>query len=380
MSNRKNNSIFIGATGQNVGKTTICLGLISGLKKRYSSVGFIKPVGQQHVTVDECTLVDKDAELFKNHFKLTSSWKDISPVIIPGGFTRDFLDEKITEVEMLQRIETSFNKILSNHQYTIVEGTGHIGVGSIVELNNAKVASILGLDMVIIASGGLGSAYDELCLNIAMCEKYGVKVRGVILNRVLEDKRAMIEEYFPKALKKWGIPLIGCIPYNAFLSSPTIRDFENLFKTKLLSGNKHRYRHFHNSRLVACSLEAYKNEITSNELVITPADREDIILAIFEKQKQFEVAEGRNFECGIILTGRKPPSDALIKRIQEQDIPTLYAPMYSYDAMRLITSYTAKIRMEDLPKIDKAVSIVEENIDFEKLCEADTRLTLNSCY
>ena len=362
MPNRKNNSIFIGATGQNVGKTTTCLGLISGLRKRFSSVGFIKPVGQQHVTVEECTLVDKDAELFKNHFKLSSKWSDISPVIIPSGFTRDFLDEKITENEMMQRIERSFNKILSEHNYTIVEGTGHIGVGSIVELNNAKVASVLGLDMVIIASGGLGSAYDELCLNIAMCEKYGVKVRGVILNRVLDDKREMIQDYFPKALKKWGIPLIGCIPYNAFLNSPTIRDFENLFKTTILSGKKHRYRHFHQSRLVACSLEAYMNEITSNELVITPADREDIILAIFEK--------GKDFESGIILTGRKPPSEKLIKRIKEQDIPTLYAPMYSYDAMRLITSYTAKIRVEDEAKVDQAVTLVEQNIDFERLCEA----------
>ena len=33
---------------------------------------------------------------------------------------------------------------------------GHCGVGSIVNLNNAKVASILGADMVLIANGGLG--------------------------------------------------------------------------------------------------------------------------------------------------------------------------------------------------------------------------------
>lgn len=370
MTKRKNNAIFIAATGQNVGKTTTCLGLISGLMKRYSKVGFIKPVGQQHVTVGECTLVDKDAELFKNHFKLTSSWKDISPVIIPSGFTRDFLDGKITEKDMINRIESSFNRVLADHDYTIVEGTGHVGVGSIVELNNAKVASLLGLDMVIIASGGLGSAHDELCLNLAMCEKYGVNIRGVILNRVLDEKRDMIQEYFPKTLKKWNIPLIGCIPFNAFLSSPAIRDFENLFKTTLISGKKHRYRHFHDTRLVACSLDVYKTEITSNELVITPADREDIILAIFEKQQFYETNEGKDFESGIILTGRTPPTESILKKIQEQDIPTLYAPMHSYDAMGLITSYTAKIRGEDLPKINKAISVVEGSIDFDMLCKA----------
>jgi BioD-like phosphotransacetylase family protein len=219
--------------------------------------------------------------------------------------------------------------------------------------------------MVIIASGGLGSAHDELCLNIAMCEKYGVNLRGVILNRVLDDKREMILDYFPKSLKKWGIPLIGCIPYNAFLSSHTMKDFENLFKTSLISGVKHRYRHFNNIRLVACSLDAYKNEITSQELVITPADREDIISAIFEKQELYD------FESGIILTGRKPPSDEIMDKIQKQDIPTLYAPIFSYDVMRLITSFTSKIRVEDLPKIDKAISLVEENINFDLLCKKD---------
>ena len=34
-----------------VGKTTTSLALMAGLQKRFPKVGFIKPVGQQHVTV-----------------------------------------------------------------------------------------------------------------------------------------------------------------------------------------------------------------------------------------------------------------------------------------------------------------------------------------
>lgn len=44
--------IYVAATQQHVGKTTTCLSLISGLKKRFpQSIGYIKPVGQQHVPV-----------------------------------------------------------------------------------------------------------------------------------------------------------------------------------------------------------------------------------------------------------------------------------------------------------------------------------------
>lgn len=359
-------AIFIAATGQNVGKTTLCLGILAALHKRYARVGFIKPVGQQHVKVLDNLNVDKDVVLFKEYFGLQSDYCDMSPVILPAGFTRDFLDSKVQLASLERTIQNAFAKISQLHEFTIVEGTGHIGVGSIVQMNNAKVASLLGLDVIIIASGGLGSAHDELALNIAMCQAYGVKVRGVILNRVLEDKRAMIEAYFPKALAHWNIPLIGCVPYNAFLNTPTLKDFEILFQTQLIAGEKHHYCHFQHPRLVAGSLEAYQEEIRLNELIITPASREDIILETLKRQHD---AHQKHPVYGMILTGRHPPSPFIIEQIKRVDLPALYAPLCSYDTMKMITSFTAKIRGEDLPKIDQAIELVEQNLNFDLLLQ-----------
>jgi phosphate acetyltransferase len=359
------NSIFIGATGQNVGKTTLCLGMIAALKKRFKSVGFIKPVGQQHIKIQEGINVDKDVVLFKDYFQLPENWEDMSPVIIPAGFTRDFLDGKITESDMHQRIVNAFHQVAGKNSYTIVEGTGHIGVGSLVNMNNAKIAALLGLDIVLIASGGLGSAYDELALNIEMCRQYGVKIRGIILNRVLDEKREMILKYFPKSLHKWAIPLIGCVPYNSFLSNPTFRDFELLFQTSLLSGERYRYRHFEHTRLVASSLEAYLEEAIPNELVITPASREDIILATIERNST--ISTPGNYCCGMILTSKHPPTSQILNYIKKADVPILYAPQCSYEVMKLITSLNAKIRSKDIPKIQKAIALIEENLDFDKL-------------
>lgn len=47
-----------------------------------------------------------------------------------------------------------------------------------------QVAKELNADMILVANGGLGSTYDELELNRGICEKYGIEVRGVILNKV----------------------------------------------------------------------------------------------------------------------------------------------------------------------------------------------------
>jgi len=348
-------AIFVGATGQNVGKTTLCLGLMAALKKKYATVGFLKPVGQYHVQVDSCTRVDKDALLFKEYFQLNTTWAHMSPVIIPSGFTRRFLDNEVSEESMLKRIKEAYKETTSRHAYTLVEGTGHVGVGSIINLNNAKVAAELGLDVILIASAGLGSAFDELALNIAMSQQYGVKVKGVILNRVQDDKREMILNYFPKVLKQWGIPLMGCVPFSPFLSHPTMKDFEVLFNTNLLSGHKHHYRRFSHIRLVAGSLDAFRTEATSGELVITPASREDIIT---EALRRHSKAVG-----GIILTSRHPPQDSVVKMIQEVDMPVLYAPLCSYDAMKMITSFIGKIRTEDTQKIEQAIKLFESHVD-----------------
>lgn len=353
-------AIFVAATGQNVGKTTICLGMIAALKKRFTRLGFMKPVGQQHEKVEGSLLVDKDVVLFKEYFHLPSRYEDMSPVIFPQGFTRDFLDGKISEDDLKAKIHAAFDSISSSNDFTIVEGTGHVGVGSIVNLNNARIASSLGLDVVIIAKGGLGSAFDELALNKALCDQLGIRIGGVILNRVLDDKREMIINYFNKALKRWNIPLIGCVPYNQFLSTPSMEDFQTLFKTKLLSGEEYHYRHFKTMRLVATSLETFKERIFPDQLIVTPATREDIILALIAQPQHYP----HDPEQGLILTGRHPPKPAIVEQLKQARIPSLYAAYTSFDAMRMITSFTAKIRKEDISKVKMAIEVVEKHLDF----------------
>lgn len=360
-------TFYVAATGQNVGKTTTCLGLLAGLKKRVKSVGFFKPVGQEHVETEGGVHVDKDVVLFKTYFELEDPYEEMSPVLFPRGFTRDYLDGKVNREDLASKIKTAYQSIASRNQVTIVEGTGHTGVGSIVDLNNAQVAAMLNCPVIIIASGGLGSSFDELTLNHTQCEKYGVKVAGVILNRVIEEKREMIEEYIPKALIRWNIPLLGCIPYTPFLSMPTMSDFEILFQTELLTGKEHRLRHFQNIRLVANSVEMYRTIITPNQLIITPAGREDIILTTLTRFWDLKISHpDEDLKTGIILTGKSPPKSSIVEQIKKANIPMLYAPVSSFIAMKMINSYTTKIRKDDTAKIEEAVKVVEKHVDFEK--------------
>jgi hypothetical protein len=363
----KTNAFFVAATGQNVGKTTVCLGLIAGLRKRLQSVGYLKPVGQEHVESADGTQVDKDVLLFQSYFHLKDSPKEMSPVLFPKGFTRDYLDGKIARETLIDSIDQSFSSLSQRHKMLVVEGTGHTGVGSIVDLNNAQVAAHLKIPIVLVASGGLGSSFDELELNRIQCEKYKVPILGVILNRVLDEKREMIVHYMKKALSRWNLPLLGAIPYDSFLSTPTMADFEHLFQTSLLTGVKHRFRHFEQIRLVASLPEIPTHP---KQLLITPAAREDIILSTLTHFWDLQISHPEeDLELGLILTGKTPPKQTLLDQIAKTNIPLIYTPLSSFAALKMINTYTSKIGFEDIAKIEEAVKVVESHIDFAALEE-----------
>jgi dethiobiotin synthetase len=328
----------------------------------------MKPVGQEHVETDTGVRVDKDILLFKSYFHLEDPFEEMSPVLFPRGFTRNYLDGKVDHGDLVTKISTSFAAISERNHFTVVEGTGHTGVGSIVDLNNAQVAALLNCPIILVGSGGLGSSFDELMLNKIQCEKYGVPVAGVILNRVLEEKREMIVHYMGKALQKWKIPLLGCIPYDAFLSMPTMNDFELLFQSKLLTGEEYRLRHFQHIRLVATSAEIYRTLIIPNQLIITPAGREDVILTTLTRFWDLKISHpDEDLEAGIILTGKNPPKESIVEQIRRANIPMLYAPVSSFVAMKMIHSSTTKIRQEDTEKIEEAIKVVESHVDFDAL-------------
>ena len=143
-------NLYVAATSQHVGKTTTTLGLVANFNERGLRTGYCKPVGQQHVTINGIT-ADKDAVLFSEVTGFEINPDLHSPVIIGRGITKDFQDHP--DHYHFEEKLLAAKKVLSE-QYDIVvyEGTGHPGVGSIVNLSNARVAKILEAGVIMVLS------------------------------------------------------------------------------------------------------------------------------------------------------------------------------------------------------------------------------------
>lgn len=75
------------------------------------------------------------------------------------------VDGEISHDEQLQQINTAFTEVSTASDVVLVEGTGHCAVGSIVNVNNAQVASMFGASMLLIANGGLGELQFGTLMN-----------------------------------------------------------------------------------------------------------------------------------------------------------------------------------------------------------------------
>ena len=100
----------------------------------------------------------------------------MSPVHIPRGFTKAYIAGDVVE-DLGARIIAA-QRTFADHDVLLIEGTGHAGVGAVVGLSNARVASMLGAPAVIVSEGGVGRPIDEIVLNASHFEAHGVPVAG----------------------------------------------------------------------------------------------------------------------------------------------------------------------------------------------------------
>ncbi|MBC8003247.1 MAG: AAA family ATPase [Opitutaceae bacterium] len=356
--------VFIAATRQNDGKTTTSLGLLAALQKLYPRIGYIKPVGQRFVEIEE-QKIDEDTVLMDRVFRLNCPLVDMSPIAVEPDFTRKYLESANNDV-LVKRIQKAFDRVAWEKDFVLCEGSGHAGVGSVFDLSNATVAKTLGAKAVIVTQGGIGKPIDEVAINHALFEKEGVEVIGVILNKVIPNKIEFIRDFASRGLKRKGLALLGVIPHQRILSSPTLGLIREELNAEPLNESK-RVNNIVDEVIVGAmgahnAMKFFKKGV----LVITPGDREDIILAAAATLSD----RPSNNLAGMVLTGGFRPSDSVIKIIKAMPFPVMLAEQDSYEVASRVHDLTVKTRPDDKEKISLIQDIIAKNVDLDGILKA----------
>ena len=356
--------IFIAGTRQNDGKTTISLGLINALKKRFKRVGFIKPVGQRYV-VEHGYKADEDSVLIEKVCGMRCRIKDMSPIAIEKGFTEKYIKTGYSS-RLITDILGSFQRISRRKELVVIEGTGHAGVGAVFDLSNAKVANILGAKVILVTAGGIGRPIDEIELNMALFEKEGVEVIGVIVNKILPAKYKKIQRVIKLGLKKKGIEVFGTIPYTPLLSMPIIHHILEETDIKLISRKIGMDNKVRNILVGAMQPHDALDYIENGSLLITPGDREDMLMTLLSAHLLRKPKKGISI-AGIILTGGMVPNKKIMLLIGNANIPVLLSKYHTYKTASIIHDIAIKIMPKDKEKVRLATQLVEKYVDVNRI-------------
>jgi BioD-like phosphotransacetylase family protein len=101
--------------------------------------------------------------------------------------------------------------------------------------------------------------------------------------------------------------------------------------------------------------------------VVTPGDREDIIMAALSTASMTE-KEGRVI-AGLVLSGDLFPHQSLIEMIKGSHLVTIASPLDSYSVASGIHSMTVKTLPGDDEKIGRIQALIEQYVEVDRLLE-----------
>jgi len=365
--------LYVAATRQNDGKTVTALGLLRAIKDYYPSIGYIKPVGQQ-VKLIEGYNIDNDANLMNEVFQIGSHLPDMSPVAIPRGYTEEYILHGNPD-ELRRKILQSYLRASHSKDFMIIEGTGHAGVGSVIDLSNGDVAKLLNTSVILVTCGGIGRPIDEVMLNRAVFDQQGVDIIGVIVNKVTQEKYEKINKFVRMGFERKGIKVLGVIPFCPQLASPTIKQLLEYINGQLLCGEKGLDQSVSKILVGAMPPHTALDYFRGDELLITPGNREDLILAAISGcligiSKAYCVK-------GIILTGGIMPNKTILKLVRRTNIPIIMVQEHTYETAQKLNNLIVKIRPEDSEKIEEVFSLIKKHVDIEYILDYVKNYSLN---
>ncbi len=355
-------AIYIVTTEPNSGKSIVSLGLMQLLLGRTAKVGYFRPI------IDDVPKGRTD-----NHIDTVLSYFNVD--MIPEeayAYTRSQvvqLKNQDKDDEIVGHIIHKYKTIENRFDFVLVEGTDFSGEGAIIEWDiNVLIAKNLGIPAVILASGK-NKTLDELVGNLYMAydsfKEKGVDVLLIVANKVQPENVTMVSDGLKEKLP--DDVLVGTIPVNTVLGSPTLKEIAQELDAKVLFGEGYINNQVGSFSVGAMQLRNYLTHLKTDSLVITPGDRADIILGAL----QANISTNYPSLSGIVLTGGLLPEDSIIKLIEglSDIIPILSVARGTFYVTNKIGTIRPRIYAENTEKIQTSIQEFEKHVPTQELAE-----------
>lgn len=351
-------SIYLAAAEGGTGKAVIALGLLHLLAASSARVGVFRPI------VRSLDGTDEQLELLLAH---------ATARIDDHGSCRGVTYQQVyaDREAALGEIVTRFHEVAHQCDTVLVVGSDYSDVVNPSELTfNARVAVNLGAPLVLAINGHHREAQDIAEIT-ARCLAEAAAVHAhpaaVIANRCDPDRLTEITEAISGQPAAVDLPAFA-VPEVALLSAPTMAELCAALDGTVYSGDPELLRREALSVMVGgMTAENILERLTEGQVVIVPADRSDVLLALVNAHD----AQGFPSLAGIILNGGLLPHPAIDKLVKglRPTLPLIATGHRTYDTAEQVSHTGSRITVDSLRKIDTALQVMADHVDGAELTE-----------
>ncbi|WP_225747953.1 phosphate acetyltransferase [Eikenella sp. Marseille-P7795] len=344
--------------GAKTGLTSISLGLLRAIQRSGRRPAYYKPVSDTP-TPDGST---DSAVVFAN--KLFH----LNP---PGPQPLSKVEELISagrDDDLIELMVSDFDRVTAaEHDVAVIEGVVPDDEHSFLTSKNAQIAASLNASIILVAAVGKHSAEqvaDQINLAAHEYDNSHTEVAGFILNRYHgSDAKAFAAEVSAKVRGK--LPCLGVVPFSPEHSLRRVADIAGYLNAQVIAGEAHLGNRTKEIVVAAQNAAQMHHRITSGALVITPGDREDILMAA-----SLKILSGVPL-AGLLITCGTPPSQAvqgIISPALSHNVPVLLTELDTFATAYALALQDQTIPADDSERMETMVDFVAEHVDVETVC------------
>ena len=369
-------TILLVPTGESVGLTSACLGLIYALECQGIKAGFLKPFAQEAQST-----TDRTTALYRHLFS-NETVEPIAYAEVTRRLSHDENDELLEDAVRLHR------EIAKKHDLIIVEGLVPNNRDAFASELNADLAKALDAKVVIVSTADIRNPTETLEKIETQVRTFGgannARAAGVLFMRTkgLPESAAQVPVTLDPSLRlisdstqfanqlqalnahigSENFPIIGLVPFSNTLSVPRMSDLASHIAAHWINEGEAKQRRVLHSSLIASNIEHELHKFVAGELIISASDRIDVLLAS-------SLASSNGIPlAGLVLTEHHAPNENVLNFCQtaiKQGLPILHTPLSTFDTAEKLAKLSNEIPVDDTERAEQVTRFVSSHIDPE---------------
>ncbi|AWL30026.1 phosphate acetyltransferase [Acinetobacter defluvii] len=371
-------TILLVPTGEGVGLTSACLGLIYALDCQGVKAGFLKPFSQ-----DEKADSDRTTALYRHVAK--------SETVEPIAYTKlTHLLNAGEEDELLEEAVRLHREVARTHDIIIVEGVVPTARDAFASELNASLAQALDAKVVFVSNANIekpeqtaekveaqlrnfGGAASSRNVGVLFMRTRGLPEESAQIPVTFAPDLRLVEdtEKFTQAIQRTHahigtehLPIIGLVPFSDTLSVPRVSDLAMHIQATWINEGKSNVRRVLHSSLIASNIEHELQKFIAGELIISAADRIDVLLAA-----SLATSNGIPL-AGLVLAEQQEPNPVALAFCQtaiKNGLPILHTPLSTFETTQLLSNLSNEIPVDDTERAEQVTRFVSSHINMDWL-------------